>query len=70
MAPELFEDEDAIYGASVDVYAFGITAYQIMTGENPWNGNFGQIMKKVTRGVRPNFNSKVSEKMKKHITRC
>lgn len=72
MAPELF-NPDAVYGASVDVYAYGMTLYQMISGKIPWLGfSFTQIMNKVQGSLRPKFNPnvKISEKMKALIERC
>ncbi|KAK8837550.1 hypothetical protein M9Y10_036550 [Tritrichomonas musculus] len=74
MAPELLRGEDC-YSASVDVYAFSILAYEIVTGEEPFSelgeniSPFG-FAHKVINGHRPKLSGSVSEKMKNLLTRC
>ncbi|KAK8871768.1 hypothetical protein M9Y10_007509 [Tritrichomonas musculus] len=74
MAPELLRGED-VYSASVDVYAFSILAYEIVTGDEPFSelgekiSPFG-FAHKVINGHRPKFGGGVSKKMKNLLTRC
>lgn len=62
MAPELFpEDEDLnindLFTTMSDVYAFGMLAFEIFTGEVPFESlkakSHGQIMRRVLKGQRP-----------------
>lgn len=74
MAPELLEGED-IYGSSIDVYAFAILAFEIVTGLIPYSHlkkvpSQYQLATKVKNGERPHFNDKVSKKMKDLIELC
>ena len=74
MAPELLKDEEW-YGKGVDVYAFALIAYEIVTGKIPFskNGkieNFISLSEKIQNGQRPKFNEGVSEKMQKLISLC
>ena len=76
MAPELLEDDEHC-GPGIDVYAFAILAYEIVTGIQPFSEKGKQLtlqklMKKVSAGERPEFpdNSGVTEKMKDLITSC
>ena len=52
IAPELY---DALYTESVDVYAFGMCALEMITKEYPFQecSNAAQIWRKVSSGVRP-----------------
>ena len=74
MAPELLRGEDC-YSTSVDVYAFSILAYEIVTGEEPFSelgekiSPFG-FAHKVINGHRPKLSGCVSEKMKNLLMRC
>ena len=73
MAPELFENVEH-YSASVDVYAFSMIAYEIVTGKVPFS-ELGQITPpvlgiKVMKGYRPPFPSFVPVKMQNLISRC
>lgn len=75
MAPELIDMTDETkYGKEVDVYAFAILAYEIITGKAPFHelGNVSQIRlwNKVLDGERPIFTPDVPEKMQNLISRC
>lgn len=66
MAPEQFEDEEH-YGAAIDVYAFALLAYEIVTGKEPFNDRGKQItalnlMKKIKTDCRPEFIDGIPEK--------
>lgn len=73
MAPELFENEK--YGPAVDVFAFAILAYEILTGKQPYhelgkNLNGIKLFKSVENGVRPTFGDDVPLKMLQLISKC
>lgn len=73
MAPELLRGEDS-YGSSVDVYAFSILAYEIVTGDSPYAdlGNVSSFVfaNKVMSGYRPKLSSKIPRKMQILLSRC
>lgn len=73
MAPELFTDEH--FGPGVDVYAFAIVAYEIVTGKQPYfelssNISVFALSQKVMNGYRPQFTDDVTDKMKELISKC
>jgi len=61
MAPELFPEDDTsvdnLFTPWSDIYAFGMLAFEIFTGEIPFMSlrakSHGQIMLRVLKGVRP-----------------
>ena len=54
MAPELFEEVSPEPDPSVDIYAFGVLMWEIVTlGSTPYPGMSGsEVMKRVREGVR------------------
>lgn len=73
MAPELLKG-DSHYNSSVDVYAFSILAYEIVTGKSPYF-ELGKLtpfklINKVTKGYRPKFTKNMTKKMKTLLSRC
>lgn len=74
MAPELYEDDDH-FGPGIDVYAFSMLAYEIVTGQEPFSQKgksttFAQFTKIFFSGGRPDFPEFVTEKMKSLIQKC
>ncbi|KAK8871931.1 hypothetical protein M9Y10_007677 [Tritrichomonas musculus] len=73
MAPELFEG-DCHYGPGVDVYAFSMIAFEIVSGEVPFNEFSGlppvALAVKAASGKRPKIPASVPSKMAKLIRRC
>ena len=65
MAPELIIEEDK-YGIGVDIYAFSILAYELVTEER---GRV-RLASMIKYGERPSFNDKVTEPMKALISKC
>jgi serine/threonine protein kinase len=55
MAPEMYEEEE--YDFKVDVFAFGLILYEILTNNPVFGSNLNaqQIMHKVLTGERPNI---------------
>lgn len=74
MAPELWEDCKSQYSPSIDFYAFGILAYEVITGKEPFSelGNITifELAKKVIQGYRPQFTDDIPEKMIYLISKC
>ncbi|KAK8845896.1 hypothetical protein M9Y10_020824 [Tritrichomonas musculus] len=74
MAPEILRGEEK-YGSAVDVYAFGIIAYEIVTGKVPYyelgeNISPFNLVMKVMSGYRPTFSEDAPEKMRELIEKC
>ena len=74
MSPELLRGETE-YDPSVDIYAFSILAYEIVTGKEPYyelgrNVTPFVLATKVMSGYRPKFNNDCSEKMIVLLTKC
>lgn len=75
MAPELFDNE-VKYGPEIDVYAFGIIAYEIVTGKIPYQEiqpiNQFNLGLKIIDGYRPQFDKdqKIPKIMIDLITNC
>lgn len=73
MAPELLNEEE--YGTPVDVYAFSILAYEILTGKEPYydlGANLSNflLLQKINEGTRPKFGNDVPKKMQELISSC
>ena len=73
MAPELFEDE-CHYGPGVDVYAFSMIMFEIVTGEVPFK-ELGKISGvslgiKVSQGYRPSIPKYVTKEAASLMRRC
>ena len=74
MAPELFNGDEE-YTSSVDVYAFSMLAYEIVTGKVPYYELGDSISAvslgmKVTDGYRPKIPNYIPDKMKSLIEKC
>lgn len=74
MAPELLED-DTHYGQGIDVYAFAILAYEIVSGKEPYSENgkpisLSNLVRKVLSGGRPEISDGITEPMKELLNRC
>lgn len=74
LPPEILDGGDS-YNQSVDVYAFAMIAYEIVTGKRPFS-ELGQnispftLTTKIVNGYRPSFDGAVTEKMKQLISKC
>ncbi|KIL56420.1 hypothetical protein M378DRAFT_1038342, partial [Amanita muscaria Koide BX008] len=72
MAPELIQDDIIVPTIATDIYAFGMTSYEILSRGSPFAAmNDFAVMKKVTDGQRPaKIESCHSDEMWFIITRC
>ena len=73
MAPEVIIED--FYGPCVDVYSFGMLAYYIVTGIEPFSKNgvkisFSNLISNISNGNRPEFIPGIPEKMINLISRC
>jgi serine/threonine protein kinase len=74
-APELFCEEQK-YSMAVDVYAYGMILYELVTYSRPWSREFqelvplDEIISKLRRGERPRIPDTVSADYKGLIKRC
>lgn len=70
MAPEMYDEK---YDSSCDIYSFGLTLLEIVTGRVPYSEclTVPQIWKKVTLGEKPNsFNEMPNCSIKSIIEKC
>jgi TPR repeat protein len=69
MAPEISTDGD--FSKPVDVFAYGVFAYVVLTGLTPFRGVTDQaILNKIVAGVRPLIPPKVPAEWVEFIKRC
>ena len=72
MAPEILKNDNDEYGIAVDVYSFSILAYELVTGNAPYDDtkSFIRLFTDVLKGLRPTFSDDVTQPMKDLISRC
>ena len=70
ISPEIWISQE--YSFAGDVYAYSLIMYEILTGEQPFQGyNMLQLLADVGRkGKRPEFKKKIPESFKNLITSC
>ena len=70
-APEVYQKK---YGVKCDIYSFGISMIEMITGEKPYsecNGEILTVCDRVKNGILPEcFNKITSENAKKFILKC
>ncbi|KAK8860813.1 hypothetical protein M9Y10_012503 [Tritrichomonas musculus] len=71
MSPELLKGDDR-YGPGIDVYAFSMLVYELITNRSPFPSNlsFYTLASKVINGERPNRDPSISNKMWKLLELC
>lgn len=76
MAPEIFDEKHIHYGKEIDVYAFAILAYEIVSGKEPYYEikdeikSIFNLLKKVSSGYRPKIINEIPDKMRFIINQC
>lgn len=69
MAPELLLDNP--YGRKVDVYAFSLILYEVVTGTSPFKGKKDFVFaNSIVSNHRPSFNVPIKKKLKEMIEKC
>jgi serine/threonine protein kinase len=70
MAPVMYEEAE--YDSKVDVFSFGLIAYEVVSGQAVFSGNLTppQIMKKVLSDWRPGFPEHVAMWVRELIGSC
>ena len=70
MAPELFEEKQ--YNVKVDVYAFSMILYQLVTGNAPFGGHIrtGELINKIFNNERPEIPQEIPKAMSDLIRKC
>ena len=70
MAPELFEGRQ--YDKSIDVYAFAMILYQLITNQMPFGGHIqtGELMDKIFKRERPEIPATIPEIFRQLLNRC
>lgn len=68
-APEIIRGE--AYDERVDVYAFGIIMWEVLTRREPYSGrNFMDVVLEVIAGQRPHIPSDCPESFEEMMTHC
>ena len=75
MAPELLDDDEEKFGTGIDVYAFAILVYEIVSGVEPFSKNgksisLSKLVAKVMNGERPEFTDGITKKMRQLLNLC
>ncbi|KAG0592984.1 hypothetical protein KC19_1G295500 [Ceratodon purpureus] len=71
-APEVFRNDGCHkYSFPADVWSYGITCFEILTGEVPFEGTtLSQIRQKVLCGLRPRLPASCPSILKSMLTKC
>lgn len=70
MAPEIFSHEP--YSYKVDVYAFSLVFYQLLTGKTPFNGYKKKLKlaNDIKKGKRPKLPENLDKNIREFIEKC
>ncbi|KAG0592982.1 hypothetical protein KC19_1G295400 [Ceratodon purpureus] len=71
-APEVFRNDGCHkYSFPADVWSYGITCYEILTGEVPFEGiTCAQVRQKILSGLRPELPASCPSILKSLVTKC
>ena len=75
MAPELMDSDESHFTIGIDVYAFAMIMYEIVSGQEPFieNGkqiSFAKLQTKILSGERPKLVDGITKPMRNLLTRC
>ena len=68
MAPEIFSQEP--YSYKVDVYAFSLIFYELLTGKTPFNEKRSKLVRDIKNGKRPELPENLDKKICEFIQKC
>ena len=68
-APEVMTDEEKIYGTSVDVFSFAMVCFKILSGSEPFEGEFQRVAL-IRKGKRPDLSKELGDRCPRYLQKC